>query len=282
MNDEELLQLQAFENDMLRAVADVCEKNNITYYIGCGTLLGAVRHKGFIPWDEDVDVLMPYEDYIRFLEIAQDELGNKFFIQNSNTDKNWNRAYTTIRANNTTMVYEYARGWDIHHGVWLDIFPLAKMKSRLDIRIKKFLLSISNYFLMDNQLSANNRYFMKKFGAIGVFFLRLFYLIPFSARQKLHNWTVKIVAGRKRKYNYIAEIWTSITDYFPKDVFEGKKSTVVFYEREYSTVPNYDKYLRLCYGDYMTPVKDEKNQDFLIVDLNNSYQKYTSVQNRMP
>ena len=106
MTDEELLELQNFEDGMLRAVADVCEKNRITYYIGCGTLIGAVRHKGFIPWDDDIDILMPYDDFVKFNKIAQNELGEKYFVQNSDTDKYWNRAYTTIRANGTAMLSE--------------------------------------------------------------------------------------------------------------------------------------------------------------------------------
>ena len=177
------------------------------------------------------------------------------------------------------MVYEYTRDWDIHQGVWFDIFPLARLQSKFEVRLKKLLLSLSNYFLMDNRISANRKSFKKTLGAFEMFLLNLFYLIPFSARQKLHNRAVKTVISRKRRYKYYGIIDTSIQHYFPKDVFEGESSKVLFNGREYSTVPDYDKYLRLHYGDYMTPVQDYKCEDMLIVDLNNSYEKYTSGRN---
>ena len=82
-----LREIQLFELQMLKDVVKVCDDNNITYIISSGTLLGAVRYGGFIPWDDDIDIDMPLPDYKKFLKIAQRELGEKYFVQNYKTDK---------------------------------------------------------------------------------------------------------------------------------------------------------------------------------------------------
>ena len=82
-----LHKLQSTELTILKEFKRICEKYGFRYFLCAGTLLGAVRHQGFIPWDDDVDVSMPYDDYIRFLEIGQKELGSKYFLQTSETEK---------------------------------------------------------------------------------------------------------------------------------------------------------------------------------------------------
>ena len=81
-DNSQLRQLQLYELNLLKTFADICEKNNLRYYMIGGTILGAVRHKGFIPWDDDIDIGMPREDYIRFLEIAQKSLPHQYKILN--------------------------------------------------------------------------------------------------------------------------------------------------------------------------------------------------------
>ena len=81
----EIHQLQALELAILKDVAEVCKKHDIKFFLGEGTLLGAIRHKGFIPWDDDVDLIMERSEYERFLKVAQEELGEDYQVQHPTT-----------------------------------------------------------------------------------------------------------------------------------------------------------------------------------------------------
>jgi lipopolysaccharide cholinephosphotransferase len=106
---------------MLRILDDLCRRHGLTYWLGGGTLLGAVRHGGFIPWDDDIDVAMPRADYDRFLEIGIHELPKDIFIQHMSTETKY-MYFMTLRDNYSTFIEEKpVKG--IHQGIRLDIFP---------------------------------------------------------------------------------------------------------------------------------------------------------------
>lgn len=111
-----LRDLQLCEFGILKDIKRVCEENHITYYLSSGTLLGAVRHKGFIPWDDDIDIEMPYPDYLRFVAVAQEALGPGYFLQNRDTDPAFCGLFSKVRKNNTTMLSKYEIGIAGHHG----------------------------------------------------------------------------------------------------------------------------------------------------------------------
>lgn len=127
-DNSELRNLQLVELNIMKLFAGICEKHNLRYYLVGGTMLGAVRHKGFIPWDDDMDVGMPRPDYEKFLEIVRDELPEGYDFLNYKQNEEYKRYFSRLvdkgvkitNASNTNTIVENA---------WLDIFPFDGMPS---------------------------------------------------------------------------------------------------------------------------------------------------------
>jgi len=140
-----LRQAQMIMLEMLIEFDTICKKHQLRYWLDSGTLLGAVRHQGFIPWDDDIDLSMPLEDYNRFLEIASAELTDDIFLQTSQTDKNFKFDYIKLRSNKASIVefHEKDKAINYHQGVFVDIFPMLtienseKNKKQYDDTLKK-------------------------------------------------------------------------------------------------------------------------------------------------
>lgn len=275
MVDRNLRNLQMKEMEILKEIRTICEKHGITYYIDCGTLLGAVRHKGFIPWDDDIDVVMPYKEYMRFLKIAEEELSSRFFLQNYCTDENFYRSYTIVRMNNTTMMQKHHTKYHIHQGVGVDIFPLIEIGEKIDQKIKIWLIKLSNFLQMEDYICANYEEFESTIGTLGLKVLFLFYKIPMKFRKKMHTSILNFICQTKGKRN-LTEIWCAITDIIPKSVFEGEAKEVEFEGEMFKAPPQYKEYLKLLYGDYMKlpPLEERKGHGDLLIDTEHDYSIY--------
>lgn len=118
-----LKQLQQIELDCLNEFDRICRKHHISYFLGGGTLLGAVRHEGMIPWDDDVDVMMTRGEYERFVAVVREEIDGRFFYQSSRTDPWYHSIFDKIRRNDTVFMTEYSSRFpQMHQGIFLDIF----------------------------------------------------------------------------------------------------------------------------------------------------------------
>ena len=128
--------------DMLIEFDKICQKHDLKYWLDSGTLLGAVRHDGFIPWDDDVDISMPIEDYQKFCKVAGDELAETMFLQNTKTDNTFPFDYTKIRDNRATIIEFHEEGKDVKYnqGLFLDIFPMLAIK---DTKLHNFFYKYS-------------------------------------------------------------------------------------------------------------------------------------------
>ncbi|MGN0660840.1 MAG: phosphorylcholine transferase LicD [Oscillospiraceae bacterium] len=272
MENDKLKQLQEIEAEMLKKVAEVCDKHNITYYLCSGTCLGAVRHKGFIPWDDDIDICMPYKDYKRFIKVAQNDLGAKYYLQNCETDINFHRAYTRIRVNNTTMMKPIHLKVESHQGIWLDVFPFVYVGKGAELKFKKALIQFSNYLQMDNFMMANEEEFTAKFGKFRMAIFKLFYKLPARFRQKWHVSIIDYIGNCKKK-DYVTEIWGGITQIYSSSILDGEPQKLPFSDGSYSVFPKYKQFLEEKYGDYMKlpPEEDRKGHGDLIIDFEHDY-----------
>lgn len=135
--------------EIYREVSSICDRHNLTYFVVGGTLLGAVIHKGYIPWDDDFDIAMPRDDYDKFIEIYSKELSDRFYLHHTSTDSNYWIPFAKVRINNTTFLEEKRKNVNSHAGIYMDIFPFdyapncndmfAKMKWRLMTWINNYV-----------------------------------------------------------------------------------------------------------------------------------------------
>ena len=116
-------EIQKIELGMLLDVDRVCRQLGVNYFIVGGTLLGAVRHKGFIPWDDDIDIGMLRADYEIFVQKAQELLPAGSFLQTRLTDTELPCCYAKVRRDDTTFIETSTKDLNIHHGIYVDIFP---------------------------------------------------------------------------------------------------------------------------------------------------------------
>jgi lipopolysaccharide cholinephosphotransferase len=131
IDPKDLRKAQLIMLDMLVEFDTICQKHNLQYWLDSGTLLGAVRHKEFIPWDDDIDLSMPLEDYNKFQEIATEELSENIFFQTKETDPNFRFDYMKLRSNRASIVefHEKDREIGYHQGVFVDIFPMLTVEN---------------------------------------------------------------------------------------------------------------------------------------------------------
>ena len=266
-------ELKSIETEMLKEFIFVCDKLNLKYYVIAGTLLGTVRHKGFIPWDDDIDVAMPRKDYELFLKEGQKYLSENLFIQCIYTEKSAPFGFTKIRNSNTTFIESSVRKFKINHGVFIDVFPLdyypENKKEKVKLERKKSLLKQ----IIGKKYTIRNRTFMQKIKH----FIRnvIFSFIPYrKAVDKLH-----ILYKSFPESN----LWINHSGIYgereimPKDWYgEGEK---LMFEGIEVTVPtNYTGWLTRVYGDYMQLPPEEKriaHHFNEVTDLKKSYKYYT-------
>lgn len=126
-DDATLKKVQQTELEILKDFVSLCELHNITYFGIAGTAIGAIRHKGFIPWDDDIDVAMPREDHDRFVKIAKEQYGDKYYVMNGLENENYPLLTTRWMKRGTKFVEEPLKDIDCPMGIFLDIYPLDKI-----------------------------------------------------------------------------------------------------------------------------------------------------------
>lgn len=116
----------AVELDLLNEFSRVCSAHGLKWFVHAGTMLGAIRHQGFIPWDDDIDVIMPRDDYERLCKLGASEFSHPYFFQNEETDRYFARPFSRLRNSETTAVFanDWAYRYPFNQGIFIDIFPI--------------------------------------------------------------------------------------------------------------------------------------------------------------
>lgn len=271
--DVDIKEAQKVQLEILLEFDRDCKKNNIKYQLFAGTLLGAIRHNGFIPWDDDIDVCMLREEYDKFLKIGIKELSTKYFLQNYKTDKNFYSQFSKIRKNDTLYVEGMTSDINMHHGIYIDVFPYDNVypNTILGNIQRKFLYGLMriNYCRMKKRnFSASNK-IIKSIRMILYYFLKLF---PKVYMDKFITNIMCMFNNSDAKY--VGELSLS-TEKSLYNRFTLKKE--VFYESidwefegyRFPIPRDYDEVLTANYGDYMAfPPKEEQKPHHGIISIN--------------
>lgn len=228
----------------------ICKKHNIKYFLGGGTLLGAVRHGGMIPWDDDMDVMMLREDYDKFLSVVNDEISDGMFFQSSETDSQYHSIFTKIRLDGTRFVTSFSRHFpEMHQGIFIDIFVhdhTSNNKYMQKLHVFKTLFARSMVF---HKWEQTPMHFYGKLKLVCKFATKYINNHSFKKLEKIQDKTVRKYNKKNTKYLYdgtgehlrhgaFPAEWLDDVEYMD---FNGVKLPVP---------KNYDEYLKYSYGDY--------------------------------
>lgn len=264
-------ELQKVEFDLFCCFAEICEKLNLNYFLVCGSALGAARHGGFIPWDDDFDVGMYREDYNKFMELAPALLPEGIFLQNHKTDPKYAHAFAKLRNSNTTYIEKSAVGMDINHGIYMDIFPLdgcpesVSERKKLTLKKKYYRTLLASAFKLPESFK----------GKLLIITLRVF---------GFHKRTVKTiekyealiskypVEGSKLICNH--GTWYGEKDYISAE-FYGKGSDAMYEGIKVRVPEKCEDYLTALYGDWRTPPPPEKQRGHHFYEICDTEKPYT-------
>lgn len=240
--------VQLHQIQMVSELQKIFREENLTYFAIGGTALGAVRHEGFIPWDDDIDIAMPRADYERFLQL-QNKLPSHLFIQHFYTEKEYPLYFAKIRDKNTLFIENSKKNKNINHGIFIDIFPWDNIsKPNND---KNEIKSLSHKFRRISMTKYKEENFLRKFKT---YFYRWFYkeycqdtlFKKIDMLYKKHN---DVDTGKIGNVTFNDAIY--LTDLYPLQMLK-------FESIELPCPKNVERYLTEKYGDYMTIPKESE------------------------
>lgn len=249
-----------------KEIKRICEKHNIHYFMLAGTQLGSVRHKGFIPWDDDMDLGMLREDYDKFLEICKTELDQEhFYVQNLDSESGFGKFYTRILLKNTYLTYDYIENVTGERGFFVDIFPYDNTpKSKILQKKQCMIMSFALRLIKEKSGYAHKCTTLGgKLQLLFTNFFSLEFLINLYTREmkRYNNKPTKLINSANSGNGYFKEIL--------KKEWVLNTKPMEFEDITMPGIENYDEYLKYLYGDYMTipPLEDRVTHEFKEIDF---------------
>ncbi|WKA53966.1 LicD family protein [Planococcus shixiaomingii] len=263
INEKELKKLKEAELNILIEFDRVCKKLGINYTLSSGTLLGAVRHQGFIPWDDDIDVALLREEYNRFINEAQNFFSPNLFIQTYQTDSKYPLNFCKLIDTSTTLIDFNMQKIDMKNGVYIDLFPIDKVASNKIIRTLDNLLISAIHLLKYSYTrewaySSNSK--LKK--SLRLLLYPVARIVGFSFFNRLETYIRTKNNNDKNKYTY-GDRTTASYQYKDNMLMDieifNEYDHISFEKYDFQSIKNKDAYLKASYGDYMKlpPIEEQ-------------------------
>ncbi len=255
--------------DILMEVDRICKKNNIKYTLAYGTLLGAIRHKGFIPWDDDIDIAFLRSEYEKFLKCCETDLSDEYRIVNAETENGNPNIFHKIKIKGTTYIENISKNNVEYKEIFLDILPIDNSpRNRLVAylhNVKVFLY----YRLLS--LKCGNDFSSTKNGLKRVFNNVLLAFSKFYSKDKLIAKLKRMITkynNRETGYVYCAFDGINLVSRFEKKLFLNY-TTKKFEDDSFSVIKDYDICLKSIYGNYKElPPVDKRTSEHQILMIN--------------
>ena len=261
--------------EMAEYFVQFCKENDLLCYLCGGGAIGTLRHKGFIPWDDDLDFFMPRKDYEKLAQLWPQKADSRYQLSKSNENYLDRNLFITIRDTQTTCIKPYQQDLDIPHGLALDVLPLDYYPTN-ELSRKKQVIAALVYSLFCAQTIPEKHGGIMKLGSQVLLALvpskKLRYKIWKKAEAEMTKYT-------KEESDGITELCSGpyyMKKKYPISSFEDAL-WLPFEETELPIPIGYDTYLKTAFGDYMTPPPVEKqvgHHDAVLVDLEKSYTHY--------
>ncbi len=268
----ELRRLQLTQLEILKVFDSFCKQYGLKYSLYAGSLLGAVRHKGFIPWDDDLDVCMSRKEYDRFLSLWEEKAPLGYLLQNKENSKYFDQSFSKIRKDHTTFLQDEIEIGNHHTGIFLDVFPIDRIPNgRLQRAFFKW--HCMKYQLLTREFSPPCGSFFIKAGAAIILFT-----IPKQRRERVRqNELKKIVRynGDHRLETIAIETVQSLRVPFAPDLLD-KFVMLPFEDGEFMCFADWDDLLRRQYGDYMKLPREEERawkHHPILIDFEHNYEE---------
>lgn len=265
-------QVWNIQMEMLKKLLDVCDKHNLKIWAEGGTLLGTIRHKGFIPWDDDIDMMMLRDDYEKLLKVAPAEFTDPLFFQAPSTESGYVRGHAQLRRSDTTGIIPADIGQIFNQGIFIDIFVFDFLPATEEEREIVFA-----------KLESKRRRLLRRNYNLPHNLSTLWFKIIDTVYYGLHGYYPKykemedLIVNYTNKSDYLIGdvLWTSHKyQKYMRDIKWYRDTIMLPFEDMEMPVPiGYDEILRTQYGDYMTPVEAPSNHGSVIFDIHNSYKE---------
>lgn len=270
--ETQLRKLQLTQLEILKKIDVICGENNIRYSLYAGTLLGAVRHGGFIPWDDDLDICMPRTDYNRFLEVWSRIQPEGYVLQTKENTPSCSPSFAKVRKDGTTFWQSGEKPGIYHMGIFVDIFPIDRIPNGTIKRIIFYWRWMKYQLYTREYIPAKSSVIVRLVSTI---------MLRFTSHEERMRYREHLIS-KLTCYNDDTRLKTvgietvkSLRVQYPSDMFD-RYTKIKFEDSEFMCMDNWNSCLQYMYGDYMElPAEEDRVQKHqpIIVDFEHNYEE---------